>query len=90
MLNQLCSLRRKINEALAVGEADISWDKKYDVLFEHYDKYLRFAVKDVGLTLFWVDPDTSYEEDAGAYLNALLDLADTVDALISAIEEAKE
>jgi len=87
MLNQLFSLWGKINEALAIGNANISWENKYRVLLEQYNKSLRFAPKDVGLTLFWHNPDTSYKAAVAAYLTSVSDLGKTVDALISAIEE---
>lgn len=64
-----------------INEPNIDWEIKYDFVFEN----LALKVREAGIHLEYCDPDTSYEEDVMAYINALNAKLRSYDNLISAL-----
>jgi hypothetical protein len=55
-------LKEVYKEARAIYDSSVSWEAKYDLIFsERISKKVSFS---------WYDPDTSYEEDVTAFMNA--------------------
>lgn len=61
------------DQADRVVAADIPWKTKFSFVFSDA---IAGAVRDIGIQVDWYDPDTSYEEDVMAYVNALREKAD--------------
>lgn len=57
---------------LADLDADPDWEIVYDLIFTK----IAPEVRELGFSLEYYDPDTSYEEDARAYVQALVAKAD--------------
>lgn len=57
------------------------WEALYELVFGPYG--IRAGQLDTGIPVDWYDPDTSYEEDVRAYLNALKEKAETYATLIA-------
>lgn len=60
----------RIDEIVRIFNLDIDWEAKYDRIFDIV-KELREAGHLAYLNYY--DPDTSYEEDVTAVVNALID-----------------
>jgi hypothetical protein len=55
-------LKEVYREAKEIYDSSILWEAKYDLIFsERISKKVSFS---------WYDPDTSYEEDVTAFMNA--------------------
>lgn len=66
VLTELRDLHAQVNE---VYESNLSWETKYDLIFSE-----RLSRRIFGLIrLDYCDPDTSYEEDVKAFVEALND-----------------
>jgi hypothetical protein len=70
-LNALLALIRAIE---TVFEGDLSWETKFDQIFDCYSERLRPLLNEMGLRLEYYDPDTTYEEDVTALVTALREL----------------
>lgn len=69
METTLEKLNELYNEAIQIFESDLPWDTKYDLIFsEHISR----KVYDM-IHLDYYDPDTSYEEDVTAFIQAFKD-----------------
>ena len=70
----------KITErAEALVEAVSDWEVVYDVVFSDT---INGAIIAMGLSPSYYDPDTTYEEDARAYVSALRTNADRYQAVV--------
>jgi hypothetical protein len=63
----------KLNKTLLhvnnIYNSDLDWETKYDLIFsENVSKYVFRTIR-----LDYYDPDTSYEEDVTAFVNAFND-----------------
>lgn len=60
----------RIDEIIRIYKLDIDWEAKYDRIFD-----IVKDLRDAGhlYHLSYYDPDTSYEEDVTAVVNALID-----------------
>lgn len=47
------------------------WEEKYDTIFGMYASVIRPLLKEQGLRLEYCDPDTTYQEDVTALMDAL-------------------
>ena len=64
-----------IEEAYTVYNSEVSWERKYRLIFsEAVSGQIIKALSGLNLVLVWCDPDTSYQEDVTAYINALEEL----------------
>ena len=71
---ELKRLRQLLLELKEVLESDkIDWETKYDLVFATHQKEVKPLLMSAGLRLEYCDPDTSYEEDARAYVSGLED-----------------
>lgn len=64
VLSELRDLQQEINE---VYNSDLDWDVKYDLIFS--ERLSRKVFKLIRLDYY--DPDTTYQEDVTAFVNAL-------------------
>lgn len=62
-------LAQELREVLESPNLD--WEVKYDAIFDAHQKKVKPALEEANLSLDYCDPDTSYEEDARAYVDAL-------------------
>ena len=61
-----------IEEAYTVYNSEVSWERKYRLIFsEAVSGQIIKALTGLNLVLVWCDPDTSYQEDVAAYIEAL-------------------
>jgi adenosine deaminase len=63
---------RLADAAKAVCDSDADWETKYDLIFS---EEISVAVRATGVSFDPCDPDTSYQEDVLAYVEALVDKA---------------
>ncbi len=68
-IRRFLAFYRQIKKLQAL--ANTSWDVKYDIIFDN----IMPNIRQTGINVEWVDPDTSYEEDCLAYIRALDGLA---------------
>ena len=54
-----------------------TWEYKYDRIFG-MSKGIRALINDLNISFGWSDPDTTYEEDVTAYVEALRKLRDNL------------
>lgn len=68
-------LRQLVTEMQEVlDDSDLHWETKYYVIFSAKNTKVVPALRSAGLSLDYYDPDTSYEEDARAFVNAVKEL----------------
>ena len=53
---------------------DLSEEEQYDLVFRIHNKVVKPLLEEANLCLEYYDPDTTYQEDAWAYVNALKEL----------------
>lgn len=71
----LGELRRLVTELQEVlDDSELEWEDKYHLVFDTHQKKIKGLLSKAGKCLDYYDPDTSYEEDARAYVSALEDL----------------
>ncbi len=71
----LGELRQLVTELKEVLEdEELNWETKYGLVFDTHQKKIRGLLYKARKNLDYYDPDTSYEEDARAYVNALDEL----------------
>ena len=58
-------------------ESGATWEYKYDRIFG-MSKGIRALINDLNISFGWSDPDTTYEEDVTAYVEALRKLRDNL------------
>lgn len=59
-----------LNKVDSIYQSEADWEYKYDRIFG-MSKEISSLLKSLNLTLEYYDPDTTYEEDVRAYVNAL-------------------
>ena len=65
------ALLKHIQFCQQVFDSDADWKYKYDRIFKIARQFIRPLLTQMGLDFDYYDPDTSYEEDVTAYMNAL-------------------
>lgn len=66
------------------GELVHDWKFKYDFIFNNlYSKVLKPRLEDADLQLDWNDPDTSYEDDVRAFVSAVREFKEKLEAVAS-------
>jgi len=71
-------LREKIQDFIAITElakrireSDLEWETKYDLIFSnHISVRLRNIAEGLGFEVRYYDPDTSYQADVIAFVDA--------------------
>lgn len=80
VLEKLKKIRAKCER---IVDSNLEWDEKYDLIFS----------EDISLTVFdlikldYYDPDTSYEEDVQAFVQALKDKVSRLDMIDRVCED---
>ena len=59
---------RLADQALAIRNSDASWETKYNLIFSNE---ISRAIQDTGIEFDYCDPDTTYEEDVRAFVDAV-------------------
>lgn len=59
-----------------LDDEDIDWEEKYDLVFDTNKEVVRPLLETAVLRLDYYDPDTTYKEDARAYVSALEELVE--------------
>lgn len=67
--------REIIGQLITAFQSDASWETKYDFVLARV-KTLNTWLSQIGLGVRWSDPDTSYEEDTRAVMEAVLRVSD--------------
>lgn len=63
-----------ISDCEKILNSDVDWEIKYDSIFNIFSQSIRPLLEKMCYTLDYYDPDTTYEEDTNALVNALLEL----------------
>ena len=70
-------LLSKITEVENIFNSECDWEYKYDRIFG-YAKHIRTLMDELSISFSYYDPDTSYEEDTRAYVQALLEVKENL------------
>ncbi len=68
------SLVDYINRCEDLIESKSTWEFKYDRVFNIFSEQIRPLIKELGVSFDYYDPDTSYQEDVMALIQALREL----------------
>lgn len=78
------ALRNIVKELREVLDAhDLDWEVRYDLIFGSHRKLVVPALESAGMRLEYYDPDTTYEEDSRAYVEALESLLSSSEPIVS-------
>lgn len=67
--DELLNLNNKVQQLI---KDDVDWEIKYDLIFsKNVSRRIFTLLSELNIRLDYYDPDTSYEEDALAFANAL-------------------
>jgi hypothetical protein len=72
------SLADYINRCEDLIESKANWEFKYDLVFQVFSQQIRPLIQELGIRFDYYDPDTSYEEDTMALMNALRELKENL------------
>jgi hypothetical protein len=86
VLDKLIKLRGLIKEAEAIYDSPIRADRKYSVLFAHFGDSISPILDQCGVDFDYYDPDSSYEEDTYALMDALRGVQQDIEQMIKSIE----
>lgn len=67
-MSYIVNLIHLIERAERIFQSDADWEMKYDTIF---GMRIWQRLGEAGYHVEWCDPDTTYEEDVTAYVNAL-------------------
>lgn len=79
-------IRQAIGKILRVYRSDLDWETKYGVVFRLSGE-LKYLLGVYGLSIHWHDPDTSYQEDVTAYVNAIIEMLPEIEKLERVLQE---
>lgn len=69
---ELLNLNNKIQRLMNEDEEEVNWELKYDLIFsEEVSRKVFSLIREIGTSLEYYDPDSSYEEDLRAFSEAL-------------------
>lgn len=71
-MKQIKKFIKLTNLAQKIMNSEADWETKYDLIFS--DMIIR-KVDKTGINIAWYDPDTTYEADVRAYVDALVEKA---------------
>jgi hypothetical protein len=79
LINELLGLYSYCHDlelaAHADGDSDAEWEKVFNAVFEGgVSRRVQKIASELGIGFDWYDPDTTYEEDARAFINGLGEL----------------
>lgn len=67
--DELLNLNNKVQQLI---KEDVDWEIKYDLIFsKNVSRRIFTLLSELNIRFDYYDPDTSYEEDALAFANAL-------------------
>ncbi len=73
-----------IDELIALkNHPSVDFELLYDVVFATHSECISPIIEMLGMKFDWCDPDTSYEEDVEAYLNALDEFKKRLQTLVN-------
>jgi hypothetical protein len=67
-------LVRYFNQLDEISNSSATAEVKYDLIFQLHREKINPLLVALGISFEWYDPDTSYEEDVAAYLQAIAGL----------------
>lgn len=67
-------------QAIAIRDSEASWETKYELIFS---EEISVAIRNSGIIVDYYDPDTSYEEDAKAFVDAIQEKATELQKVIA-------
>ncbi len=71
MPTPLQELQAQLKQVRAVVASNISWDDKYDLIFNpRCSRKVFAAFRELNLRFEYYDPDSDYEDDVRAFANA--------------------
>jgi hypothetical protein len=73
MYNNLLLFMSRVD---SIFYSDIDWKYKYDMIFQIGKDHIYSELDSLGIRLDYYDPDTTYEEDVTAFVNALHNIRD--------------
>jgi hypothetical protein len=74
LFKEISNLNDTVQNHIKVAESTEDWETAYDLIFNEYCSRRFFnLVKQLGMGFDYYDPDTTYEEDARAFANAMND-----------------
>lgn len=73
MLEKIRKFVELADLAKEIVETNMSWKTKYELVFSDD---IRGGISDTDIYFDWLDPDTTYEADVLAYVNAICRKAD--------------
>ena len=79
------SIIKSISILHAIAHSEVSWQTKFELVFTQADS-VKDAIKGIGIELEWVDPDTSYEDDLMAFIQALDEIGEELGIVLEAIK----
>src|SRR4051812_31636023 len=65
-----------VDKVEQIFNSDFGWEDKYDLIFKDYSPRQLSCI--LGRYIEYYDPDTSYEEDLTAYVNALVEIKNSL------------
>ena len=90
MKEALQELLTRLDAIETVFGTDIDWETKFDLIFEEHSQAVVPLLNRLGLTIEWCDPDTTYQEDVTAYVQAAMPVRDEVRRLLEAFDKPAE
>lgn len=78
--NQIKRFIRLADEALRIKESNVSWETKYALIFSYN---VAGEIRKTHIDFEWYDPDTSYQEDVVAFVNAVTERANEFKKLLT-------
>ena len=70
-----------VRQIIKIFNSEASWKTKYDVIFGIRNGMLEPQLKAAGLELEWYNPDTDYQDDVTAFVNAAEKLLEELEKL---------
>jgi len=80
------SIREAIDTLHIIVLSKASWEIKYDLVFTQLNPILD-ALSNLGITVVWTDPDTSYEADTMAVVDALYKVSEELERVLDGVQE---
>lgn len=76
-------IMKKIEIQEKLFRANSSWELKYETIFRIANESVLPLLNEIGIRFHYYDPDTSYQEDVEAYMNAILSIKEDIGNLLT-------
>ena len=80
------SIIQSISTLHYIAYSGVSWHTKFELIFAQADS-VKDAIKEIGMELEWTDPDTTYEADTMAFIQALDEIGEELAIVLEAMPE---